>query len=177
VGEHRDSLSTASRRGRGAARGQQPAAWTGGLQHSAVQKRAEPLAGKHGLLLLAWPLDFSMPPKTPAHGKSSRFVGVTRLDSGKWKAQIGISNKHINLGHFAPTPEGEEAAARKYDREAVRVRRLAARGGINWPIEDYVDLLTEEERRRLAGLPGTVSTSACACGTLTAAGLSSRHSQ
>jgi hypothetical protein len=93
----------------------------------------------------------------PAHGKSSRYTGVTKVDN-RWKAQLSIGGRSRYLGKFPLTPEGEVAAARLFDREAVRVRRLAARGSINWPIEEYVDLLTEDERRRLSGLPGSVST-------------------
>jgi hypothetical protein len=101
------------------------------------------------------------------HGESSQYKGVTK-DGNRWKAQIQIGGVEHHLGRFPLTTEGEVAAARAYDRAAVEARRLAARGRINFPIEDYAELLSQEELRQLSGL-GSVSMPAIAttsrCGT------------
>lgn len=75
---------------------------------------------------------------------SSRFRGVTRHQKGKWEARIGAMDKrkYRYLGLFVT----EEAAARAYDREAVRGRGQLAR--TNFPISDYQRELDEFDQQQ-----------------------------
>ena len=58
--------------------------------------------------------------KTPAQKKkSSKFVGVTwNKNAGKWRSQIQVDKKNINLGLFT----NEEDAARAYERYLIETK-------------------------------------------------------
>eukprot|EP00798_Chlamydomonas_sp_ICE-L_P008772 gene8772-33639_t len=61
---------------------------------------------------------------------SSSYRGVTAHPSGRWESRIGVpGSKHIYLGLF----EGEEDAARAYDRALVRLRGAGAT--TNFPLD------------------------------------------
>lgn len=78
---------------------------------------------------------------------SSKFRGVTRHQKGKWEARIGAvsGKKYRYLGLYL----SEEAAARAYDREAVRGKGLLAR--TNFPITDYREELKMYEQQKQGG--------------------------
>ena len=58
--------------------------------------------------------------KNPQLGKASRFTGVFRSGSNKWKAQLQYKNQCLYLGTF----EHEEEAAMVYQREKARITAL-----------------------------------------------------
>jgi hypothetical protein len=63
---------------------------------------------------------------------SSIYIGVTYVKStGKWRAQIMLNRKNINLGDF----DEEIEAAKAYDRGAIKYHTEFAR--LNFPGEDY----------------------------------------
>ena len=51
------------------------------------------------------------------NNKSSKFKGVTKMKSGKWKAHIGLDDEDIHIGYF----ESEEEAAKAYDEKALEM--------------------------------------------------------
>jgi hypothetical protein len=72
---------------------------------------------------------------------SSQYKGVCYDKKGpNWMSYIG-SNKsgsivrRIYLGRWSPTPEGEEEAAKAYDKAAIKY--YGERAVLNFPIEDY----------------------------------------
>lgn len=63
---------------------------------------------------------------------SSSFRGVTKHPSGRWESRVGMpGSRHVYLGLF----DGEQAAARAYDRALVRLRGPTA--STNFSIADY----------------------------------------
>lgn len=65
------------------------------------------------------------------HGSgSSKYHGVTRVPSGRWKARISYRNKEVNLGTF----DTEVEAAHVYDDAAINLRGETI--GLNFPRKD-----------------------------------------
>lgn len=63
---------------------------------------------------------------------SSRYRGVSwHTQTGRWKAQIKVHGKDINLGRH----KSEEAAARAYDQAAINARGKEAQ--LNFPMKEY----------------------------------------
>jgi len=60
--------------------------------------------------------------------KYSQYKGVTfRKDRKKWKAQIGVNNRHIHLGHFNKEIDAAVAyneAAKQYFGEFAKINRI-----------------------------------------------------
>lgn len=54
---------------------------------------------------------------TGPRGGSSKYKGVYKTETGKWKSVIMVNNKRYSLGHFSD--EGEAAIA--YDAKAVEL--------------------------------------------------------
>lgn len=63
---------------------------------------------------------------------SSRYRGVSwHTQTGRWKAQIKVHGKDVNLGRH----KSEEAAARAYDQAAINARGKEAQ--LNFPMKEY----------------------------------------
>lgn len=69
------------------------------------------------------------------HPGTSNYRGVSwHTQTGRWKAQIKVNGRDINLGRH----KDEMAAAKAYDRAAICARGVD-NAKLNFPVEDYQD--------------------------------------
>lgn len=88
------------------------------------------------------------PPPPPARSFSSKYRGVSwHSQTGKWKAQIKVLGKDVNLGRHI----SEEAAAKAYDKAAICARGKQ-QAKLNFSLDDYNEELEQLESITVAEL-------------------------